>query len=309
MYNNTFFGKNMSNMLWWLIPTNTVEKALQEKQQSLSIYYNVLSNVLMGLFEYDNMSYIHKKQLNSASFNACYIACISVDGTPCIVPCSPHGQLNTMGEYTKYNALLPDGSTKIISRDNAVIGYTLYQPLITDSLLVYNYAELISELKLSIKNAIIMSRKQAVIDVPDDNSVNEVLTSFNNHQIGTPVTVKRKRSDVNYNTLSFTEPTTVTDYYNNLRDIINEFLMVTGLSSLVNPNKKERMIVDEVSSTEDIKGTLLFNKIENRRDFIKNCNERYGTEWTVEINRNIDDVIRDVITTVTESEVNDYDNK
>lgn len=302
MYNN-FFGKNMSNMLWWFVPTNTTEQALQEKNQILSIYYNVLSNVLMGLFEYDNMSYIHKKQLNSASFNSCYIACILLDDTPCIVPCSPLGQLNTMGEYTSYRALLPDGTAKTVNRDNAVIGYTLYQPLITDSLLVYNYAEIISELKLSIKNSIIMSRKQAVIDVPDENSLNEVLTSFNNHQIGTPVTVKRKRSDVNYTTLSFTEPTTVTDFYNNLRDITNEFLMVTGLSSLVNPNKKERLVVDEVSSTEDIKGTLLFNKLENRRDFIENCNKKYGTEWTVEINRNVDDIVHDVITTVAESEV------
>lgn len=304
MYNN-FFGKNMSNMLWWLVPTNTVEQAMQDKQQSLSIYYNVLSNVIMGLFEYENMPYINKKQLNSASFNSCYFACILFDDTPCIVPCSPEGQLNTMGEYTKYIALLPNGDTKVLNRDNAVIGYNLYQPLITDSLLVYNYAEIIAELKLSIKNAIIMSRKQAVIDVPDDNSVNEVLTSFNNHQIGTPVTIKRKRSDVSYNTLSFTEPSTVTDFYNNLRDIINEFLMVTGLSSLVNPNKKERMIVDEVSSTEDIKGTLLFNKLENRKDFIENCNKKYGTNWKVEINRNIEDIMKD-ITSISEREVQSY---
>lgn len=299
MYKN-FWGKNMNNMLWWMIPTNGVEEGLQEKSESLFIYYNVLSNVLMGLFEYDNMASINKKQLCNASFNSCYFACILVDGSPCIVPCTPDGMLNTMGEYTRYLALLPNGKTKQLTNENAVIGFSVYNPLITDSLLVYNFAESVAELKLSIKHAIIMTRKQAVLEVPNENSINDALRQFNNHQIGTPVTITRKNSGIENKTLSFGDSTDISGYYNNLRDIINEFLMVTGLSSLVNPNKKERLVVDEVVNNEDIKGTLLFNKLENRRDFIERCNTRFGTSWKVEINKNIDDITNDIITTITE---------
>ena len=102
------------------------------------------------------------------------------------------------------------------------------------------------------------------------------------------------RPDTNFKTLSFSTPETISSYYDGLRDILNEFLTVTGLSSLVNPNKKERLISSEISSNDDIKNTLLSNRIQNRKEFIANVNEKFGTDWKVDVDSKIIDTVNGI---------------
>ena len=102
--------------------------------------------------------------------------------------------------------------------------------------------------------------------------------------------------------MEFTQPTTVDDYYNGLRDVLNEFLTTTGLSSLVNPNKKERLITDEISSNDDIKNTLLSNRVDNRKAFIEGINDKFGTVYKVSVDDNIYKTVNNLVNMV-ESEV------
>lgn len=295
-----FKFNDVNNMLYFVLnPQNTVEQAQLERIKWVNIWYGVLSNIMTGIFTYDNMPKQLIKRLESSFFNSGYVC--AYEDTNCgvvIAPCTPIGDINTWGEYSAYNVILPNGKTKKVNLDDCVIGYNYYMPTVADSVLCYEYAQQISELKLSIKNVIILSRKTGVIEVPNENAVNEVLTQFNNHTIGVPVIVNKKRPENNFKTMELASPNSIDDYYNGLRDILNEFLTTTGLSSLVNPNKKERLIVDEVNSNDDIKNTLLSNRIDNRMAFIESVNDKFNVDYKVTVSDNIYNAVNDLVNTM-----------
>ena len=258
---------------------------------------------MCGIFTYENIPRQLVRRINTSFFTSSYVCAYSDDKTGiAVAPCSPVGKLNNWGEYSAYDLILPDGKSKQLKLNDCVVGYNYDLPTISDSVLCYQFAEQIAELKVSIENAIILSRKTAIFEVPNENAFNEVLQEFNNHRTGNPVIVKKKREEDTYKTLEFTQPTTVDEFYNGLRDVLNEFLTTTGLSSLVNPNKKERLITDEISSNDDIKNTLLSNRVDNRKAFIDNINEKFGTEYKVSVDDNIYKTVNDLVKT-TESEV------
>lgn len=288
---------NVNNMLFFILnPQNPVDEAQVNHLKWVTIWYGVLSNILTGIFDYTNVPNQIVRRIEKSFFSSAFVCAYKDDGAGVVVaPCTPKGNLNAWGEYSAYDVMLPDGKSKTVNLNDCVIGHNYYMPTIADSVLCYQFAEEIAELKISIDNAIILSRHTAVMEVPNENALNEALTKFNNHTLGVPVMVARKRKEENYNTLNFTPPSTIDEYYDGLRDIINEFLTTTGLSSLVNPNKKERLIVDEVSSNDDIKNTLLTNRIQNREDFITAINDKFGTDWVVSVSDNIYDTVNDFV--------------
>lgn len=285
------FVDNFANKLLFFIlkPENDIEQGQLERSEWQYICYGVLSNILTGIFTYGNMERSRIRLVEKSYFHSSYVGAFNDDTTGVIVaPITPVGKMNNWGMYSSYDVLLPDGTTKRMSADELVVGYSYNIPTIPDSLLCWKFAEVLAELKVSIENGIILSRKSAMIEVDDENMVDEVLTAFNNHRVGAPVTIKKSRKGgTSTNVMEFTNPTTITSYYDNVRDVLNEFLTVTGLSSLVNPNKKERLLDNEISSNEDIKNTLLTNRIENREDFIKEVNDRFGTNWEVSVDPSI----------------------
>lgn len=284
-----------NNLFFMLQPTNDVEEALLKKQNYLWTWYSVLSNIICGIFKYDNMPIPLIKRVNQSFFNSAYVCAFNDDLLGVVVtPCEPIGVKNSWGEYAGYVAVLPDGKQKSITLNDCVIGTNYFLQSICDSLMCYQFAYEIAELKLSIDNAIVLCRNSAMLEVPNENALNEALDIFNKHRIGTPVTVVKKRPEDEYKTLEFLQPTKINDYYDCLRNLLNEFLTVTGLSSLNNPNKKERLITDEVNSNEDIKNTLLANRIENRVNFINDINKKFGTNYNVSVSDNvynIDDIL------------------
>lgn len=291
---------NINNMLFFVLnPQNTVDKAQLNHLKWSTIWYGVLSNIITGIFDYENVPSQVIRRIEKSFFSSAYVCAYKDDNAGIVVaPCVPKGNINNWGEYSAYEVMLPDGKSKSVNLNECVIGHNYYMPTIADSVLCYQYAEEIAELKMSIDNAIVLSRHTAVMEVPGENALNEALTMFNNHTQGVPVMVAKKRKEDAYKTLNFTPPSTIDEYYNGLRDILNEFLTTTGLSSLVNPNKKERLIVDEVSSYDDIKNTLLTNRIQNREEFINAVNDKFGTDWSVSVSSNIYDTVNDLVNSV-----------
>ena len=57
---------------------------------------------------------------------------------------------------------------------------------------------------------------------------------------------------------------------------------ITGFDFINNPSKKERLIVDEINKN-DIKSTLLIQKIRNREKFIDKVNDLFGTNIKLKI--------------------------
>lgn len=286
---NNFTDYN--NFLFFLRPSNEIDKALQTKGEWLNIYYRTLSNVLLGLFKYDGLSNVAKKNLQLSYFNSMYIGAFKKDDVLLFTPLIPVGNQNMWGEYSNYNAVLSDGTQMPLNLDDVVVGTNVTLPTISDSLLVYKFSELLAEIKLSVCNNVILSRKSAILETENPNGVNELLTAFNNHAIGSPVAVQKQRTTNSTKVLSFTDITDTTEYYNNFRDVINDFLITVGLNSLVNPNKKERLVVSETETTDDIKNTLLLNRIENRVDFINEVNKKFSTDIKVTFNS---DIVNDV---------------
>lgn len=282
---NTFDYGNLNNMLFYLRPTNQTDKTLIDKSIWTDIYYRTLSNILMGLFEYENMSYTLAKRLNYSSFNSTYFGAFKLDGELIFTPLIPHGELNAWGEYSNYSAVMPNGENKSLNREDVVIGSNFYLPIICDSTLCYEYAKDLAELKVSIENAIVLSRKTAIIESDNSNEVDELLTQFNSHTLGNPVIIRKSRANGSGNkAMSFGDMSDTTEYYECFRNIITDFLTVTGLSSLVNPNKKERLIVAESESNEDIKNTLIQNRIDNRQYFLEEVNKKFNTDFTFKFN-------------------------
>lgn len=277
--------------------TNQLDEARMTKNRAFATYYGMLTNILCGIFSYENISRQHVRRLNKCFLNSTYVGAFEKkDSGVVIAPVLPVGDKNSWDEYSAFEVVLPDGSRVNKKTDDIVIGTNYDVPTLSDSFMCYDFAESLSELKLSIKNSIILSRKTALIEVPNENALNEALTKFNNHTIGNPVMVNLKRRDEEkLNCYTLAEPTLITDYYEGVREVINEFLTCTGLSSLVNPNKKERLLVDEISSTDDIKNTLLSNRIENRFAFIDEVNERFGTDWQCSIDSRIYDTVNDLL--------------
>ena len=299
----------LQRMLYWILPTNQEEKSNIDKIKYFNIWYGVLSNIISSIFDYENIDKTLRRRLDQSFFVSAYVCAFNYDkvGGLVFAPCMPMGERNAWGEFTEYQAILPSGEFYKLDLENAVIGYNYNIPTISDSVMVYQFATDLSEIKISIRNSIMLSRKCNVIEIHNPNATDEVLSKFNSMQIGNPIIISKTRLSENTKSLNIEKPTTVSEYYDGLRDILNEFLTVTGLSSLVNPNKKERLITDEISSNDDIKNTLLKNRIENRIEFIENVNAKFDTDYKVKVNENIKDTINDLFNDVN-NYVNDVNN-
>ncbi len=296
----------LQRMLYWVLPTNQEEQSSIDKIKFFNIWYGVLSNIISSIFDYENIDKTLRRRLDQSFFVSAYVCAFKEDKTGGLVfaPCVPLGERNAWGEFTQFNAILPNGEFKKfdIKKDDFVIGYNYNIPTISDSVMVYQFAETLAEVEISIRNSIILSRKTNVIEIDNENATDEVLSKFNSMKIGNPIIISKRRMDQETKALNIDKPTIVSEYFDGLRDILNEFLTVTGLSSLVNPNKKERLITDEISSNDDIKNTLLKNRIENRIEFIENVNDVFDTDYKVKVNENIQETVNDLY-----NDVNNYD--
>jgi len=298
----------INKLMFFIAPTNDLEESTLEKNRWLQIWYGVFSNIMCGIFTYSNMKNYVKRRINQSFLVSNYVVAFYDEELKDVVfaPCYPSGERNSWNEYTRYNMILPDGKERVLKRDSDkfVIGYNYDVPTINDNLICWQFATTISEIKLSIDNSIILSRFSHLIEVENENQVNEILDFISDQRIGKPFTIAKKRVGTEHKTTNIAPPTSIIDYYDGLRDVLNEFLTVTGLSSLVNPNKKERMITTEITSNEDIKNTLLSNRIENRENFFNEVNEMFGTDYKCEIDEKIYSTVES-LTAITNNDNND----
>ena len=295
IFNDLDNSNILSKLLYYIAPTNQLEETEMDKIKWFNIWYSVLSNIITGIFDFDNIEKIMKRRLIQSFFVSNYVGAFEYDGMTIIAPVQPTGQKNAWNEYTSYIAVLPDGTKKEMTLDNCVIGYNYTVPSINDNLLCYHYAEQLAEMELSVKNSIILSRLTDIIEVENENQVREIVDEINTRKQGAPFIIKKHRPDGKTESTPLSQPIKVSDYYDSIRDCLNEFLTVTGLSSLVNPNKKERLITDEISSNDDIKNTLLSNRVENMKDFIDEVNAKFGTDITVDVDPKIYDTVNDLV--------------
>lgn len=296
----------IDKLLYYIAPTNQLEETELNKVKWFNIWYGVLANIMTGIFDYDNVSKSLKRRIKQSFFCSNYVAGFEFEGVPIVTPVRPMGERNAWNEYTEFSAMLPDGKSLTLKYDDCVIGHNYTITAINDNLMCYHYAEMLAEMEQSVLNSVILSRLTDLIEVENENQVREIIDIIDRRKQGNPFIIAKARPDTESKSTALTSPTEVTKYYDSIRDCLNEFLTVTGLSSLVNPNKKERLIVDEVSSNDDIKNTLLTNRIENMEDFIDEFNKKFNMDIEVSVSDNIYSAVDD-LSNINDKGGDDYD--
>ena len=253
----------------------------------LNLYYGVFSNILSNLFTFKNLDIVLSNDLKKCFFASYYVGAYKDNDKLLFTPLEPCGTPNILGDYREFKPLLYN-KNQTVTINEIVIGCDKTMRTLSDKIICYIFANKIADVLISIDTAIVDSRINNIF-VGSENEIKDMLLSWEKRKIGSPVTVKLPNKD-NFDVRAeqLVKPTAVTEFYNSYRDIINEFMITTGLASIVNPNKTERLITGELGAYDVLKTTLYLDKFVQRQKFVKQVNEKYGTNIEVVPNVDID---------------------
>ena len=282
---------------------NEEERAIFDLINWDYIFYSFLSNVCNGIFNFENITKEEEDLLLTSIFKFNYIACYkNKDNNYIFCGVSPLGEPNEYGLYKNYQLNLTNGNIKISAlNENLIIGKLNTIVGVTYNDLCIEFSNLLSQNEKSILNSIILSRMTKIFTVENENDSEDLRTQINaTLEIGKPYIIKKG---------TFSSGTSVTDisiedtvkYFDVFRELINQFLSLIGLTSLVAPNKKERLITDEIKSNDDIKGTILSRQFDNLKNFIEEVNEKTNRNIKISINERIDEQVEELKSTIERS--------
>lgn len=250
-----------------------------------NLYYGVFSNILCNLFTFDNLDNILSNDLKKCFFTSFYVGAYMEKDKLLFTPLEPAGQANILGDYREFKSLMFNNS-QILTVKDIVIGQDKTLRSLSDKIVCYIFANKIADILISIDTAIVDSRINNIF-VGSENEIKDMLLSWEKRNIGSPITVKLPNKDnFDVKVEQLVKPVEVSEFYNNYRDVINEFLITTGLANIVNPNKSERLITGELSAFDDLKSTIYLDKFIQRKKFIEEVNKKYETN--IDVKPNID---------------------
>jgi len=259
----------------------------------ITMLYGALSNVLGNIFDYEDMENIDEIDLKRTFFYSFYVG--YDEDYEKFVPLVPSGSKNIYNEYTNFVSAIGDIKKEFSVFDKFTpIGYGRSFFTVSDAFLCWDYARRLAEVLISIDNSIIASRILNVF-VGSENQENELKLIFEKLNCGIPAHITSEFNKDDFKSLQLKEPQSAIYYYDVFRNVLNEFLTVSGLSSLTNPSKRERLINSEVESNLDIKSTILFDKYQNRKKFLDKINEVFGHDYKVKFNVNVGDDFEEIL--------------
>lgn len=263
-------------------PKDQYEDTVVRHNYYLNLYYGVFSNILTNMFTYKNMDIILSNDLKKSFFTSFYVGCFKDNTRDNILfsPLEPQGEPNILGDYNEFKSLMYD-TGKTFRTSEFILGCDKTVRTLSDKIICYIFANKVADILISIDVAIVDSRLQNVF-VGTENEIKDMLAKWEKRNIGVPLTVElpsMKNFDVKVEQLE--KPSQVTELYNAYRDVINEFMMVTGLASVMNPNKKERLVAGETQGYDGIRTTVYLDKYCQRQKFIEEINNKYGTKYEV----------------------------
>ena len=256
---------------------------IEKRNLYIMIFYSCLSNVLGNVFNYTGMSIKQENDIKKCFMYSNFVGWYS--DYKQFIPLTPIGEKNYFYEYNEFIPLYRtiDKRFNINDTDN-IVGFNKSFNSVIDDVICVTYATRLAELIISIDSAVLSSRILNIF-AGSENQLKMLDDFFQRLNSGIPyIKVTEKFQIENFKSLQLQKPESITSFYEGYSNIINEFLMVTGLNALIFPNKKERMIVSESEGLNDIKSTLLQDKYKNRKDFLTKINENHGTSFDVEFN-------------------------
>ena len=256
---------------------------IEKRNLYIMIFYSCLSNVLGNVFNYTGMSIKQENDIKKCFMYSNFVGWYA--DYKQFIPLTPIGEKNYFYEYNEFIPLYRtiDKRFNINDTDN-IVGFNKSFNSVIDDVICVSYATRLAELIISIDSAVLSSRILNIF-AGSENQLKMLDDFFQRLNSGIPyIKVTEKFQIENFKSLQLQKPESITSFYEGYSNIINEFLMVTGLNALIFPNKKERMIVSESEGLNDIKSTLLQDKYKNRKDFLDKINENHGTNFDVEFN-------------------------
>lgn len=277
---------------------NTEEEQIYNVINWNAIYFSFLSNICTGIFNFSNIQKDNEDLLIKSIFQFNYICALKLsDGNIVFCGANPVGDSNKYGMFKEFDLYLTNKTIrKNICDTDIVIGKVNTISGVTYNDICIEFSTILTDIKTSIKSSILLSRLTKVFEVESDKEKESILTEINQCiELGRPYIIKKKSLSTTTNNFIDFDIENTNKYYDTFREVINEFLTLIGLKSLSAPNKKERLITDEVNSNEDIKSSILRMEYNNILNFIDEVNNKFNLNIEIEINENIENIVDETL--------------
>ena len=171
-----------------------------------------------------------------------------------------------------------DSANAVMCRDN-ISSYPMINFIIT-------YADRLSDLMRSMDTAAWLLQLPYIVTCEQSqvNSFDQLFKKVGEHYPYIPVSDALNPDSINAINLNPNTDTlkTLWDQYRNIDNEIRTFL---GIQNQCNSDKKERLIVDEVNSNNEITNDYLYLRLRQREDFCKKINAFFGLNVSVKVNK------------------------
>lgn len=248
----------------------------------ITMYRNQLMALAKNVFKFENMpKEIDLRYMNQKLVTKGRVAFFQddVSGEYCCLPFDNIGYISKYNEPIDIRVYGGNGFNTKLKYGEYVIIYdnTTYLPIISD---IMQYAQRLALIQRTIDINISQQKTPRLWQVPQDmlksfkQAVNEIdsfdesVATFDNFDVD------------EINTILAPAPFVTDKLQQEKEKIFAEFLRFIGVASL-NIQKKERLIQDEVMSSQG--GTIAFryNRFEPRKDAIKKINEKFSLNISV----------------------------
>lgn len=258
-------------------------------------YLRRLMELSMSMFEWKNLpSTVDPRYIELRLFETGSVVFFKDDvlGELCL-DCIQQGNFDVYGNpitrraYSCYN-----NYQKVLSNKDSVIIWNNY--LRTNSVTdIQLYAKRLWDLDRSVDiNA--KSQKTPILIQCNEKQKLAIINLYMQYDGNTPVIFADNNIDINGIKVINTQSPYVADKLYQLKNQIwNEALTYLGISNL-NINKQERLITDEVSSSQGSTISSRYSRLECRKQAVEKINEMFGLDIEVDYRKDYQDIDLDI---------------
>lgn len=255
-------------------------------------YNNILTNLLVSMFDYKNSEDIlYKKTLEMALRHGGY-AMTTKDGDKLVTCLAVPVELpNDNGEYIKFFGIRPNG--KEVLKRTRDVDCVIWQnnDLAVPDLDIERASEMLSEIDKSMVNIIRFTRYMPIPVARSSKDAEQIKDIQNALEKGNlKVLTSHERIDdivqgaKAFETIEISDPT-ISDKFQNLSiahdDIMRRFCTMYGQNMTSTP-KKAQQSIEEINNSESYSFVMPLNNLKNRMKAVEKINEMYGTDLQVE---------------------------
>jgi hypothetical protein len=250
---------------------------------NLGLLYKQYKNIALNRFEWSNLPKgIKSRHIEQALYNNGNVAFLKTEKYGLVVlPCYAEQNQNIMGEFTKYRVTgFVDGFNKTVERDIDCV-------IIDNNMLatptrpyIEVYTERINEIEKTLDVNVTQQKTPYVIKVNDKNILS-FKNLFKKVRGNEPVIYTSKSLDLEnievFPTLAPFIAIEMMDYKNQVRNELHTFLGINN----ANTDKKERLLMDEVNSNNEVIESNFNCMLIARQEACTLINEMYGLNISV----------------------------